>query len=996
MKKFFIILASTIVLIVVALAVAPFLFKDKIKAKVDEAIAQNVNAKVYYDLDKFSLSFFKNFPNISLTLGDFGVINNAPFEGDTLTNIKEFVVVVDLMSAIKGQNLVIRKISLVEPYIFIQKNVDGVANYDIAKPSSDTAKAAPSEKSTMKTSINKWEIIRGKVIYDDKTTPTFAQILDLNHSGSGDFSADVLDLATQTNISSITVRYDSVSYLNDKKMDIKLVLNMDNANAKYTFKENSIKINDFAFAFDGWLQMKKDSSIDLDLTYKVQETDFKNILSLVPGMYTASFKDVESSGSLAFDGFAKGTYFKDKLPAFGLNLLVKDGKFQYPKLPTPVKNVQLDLNVANKDGVIDNTFINLKNLHFEMGSNPIDAKMIVKGLKSMDLDGQVKAKLNLAEVTQIFPLDSLTLKGIFDLDAKVKGIYKSANQLPALDVKMAMKDGYVKTLKMPNTPLEQINFSSTVKNATGTMKDMVATLDNYTMLLDGEKFVANAKVENFEDYTYSANVKGNLDMDKITKIYPLQDMTLGGKILTDITTSGKMSLIKAGKYDQLPTSGSMDFNKFSFVSKSMPQGIKLTSAHMAFDPQKITVSNMQGFLGKSDFAASGIFTNYMAYVFQSKTLVGKLDFSTQNFDVNEWVPASDPNAPKPEEKLEDPTPIPQNIDFTMNSSLKKVLYTNMTMTDMKGIITLKDGIFKLSNGNFDMIGGHFVTNCSYNTQNPKNPKFDYDLDMKNVDIQAAVKTFESIKKFAPIAEKIEGRLSTNFAIKSDLTKGYAPVYNTLFGNGLALTFDAKMKDGGFLNKINSAAKFSSPNSGGDKGVNIGNTRVQFDIANGRIKFKPFDMKMGDNIINIGGSSGLDKTLDFDVISQMPAAAAGAALGDVMTKLGGQNMGISKVLANIKVTGSHDNPKFSLLGITTDKGKPEDMVKNALVDKAKQEGEKLKQQAIQKAQEEATRLLQQQASEKAKQEAEKLLQQQGAQKAKEEAEKLLKNKVKLPF
>ncbi|TAG56283.1 MAG: hypothetical protein EAZ27_05240 [Cytophagales bacterium] len=980
MKKVLLIVAGFLVFVLVALGIAPFLFKDKIKAKVDEAIAQNVNAKVYYDINKFGLSFFKNFPNLSLTLGDFGVVNYAPFEGDTLVDVKEFVVVVDIMSAIKGENLIIRKISLNKPYINIQKNLNGVANYDISKPSSDTTTAKPTEKSTSKTSINKWEIINGKVIYDDKVTPTYAEILNLNHSGSGDFSADILDLATQTNIESITVQYDSVSYLKNKKMDVKLVLNMDNVNSKYTFKENSIAINDFAFAFDGWLQMKKDSSIDMDLTYKVKETAFKNLLSLIPGMYTESFKDLESDGSLAFDGFAKGTYFKQKLPAFGVNLIVKDGKFQYPKLPTPVKDVNIDLNVKNKDGIIDNTYINLKNLHFLMGSNPIDAKMIVKGLKSMDLDGQLKAKLNLAEVTQIFPLDSLTLKGTFDLDAKVKGIYKNAKQLPALDVKMAMKDGYVKTLKMPNTPLEQINFSSTVKNATGTMKDMVATLDNYTMLLDGEKFTANAKVENFDDYTYTANVKGNLDMDKITKIYPMKDMTLGGKILTDITTSGKMSVLKAGKYDQLPTSGSMDFNKFSFVSASMPQGLKLTQAHMAFDPQKITVSNMNGFLGKSDFAASGIFSNYMAYLFQSKVLVGKLDFSTQNFDVNEWIPATDPNVPKAEEKAEDPTPIPQNIDFTMNSKLKKVLYTNMTMTDMTGIITMKDGIFKLTNGNFDLIGGHFATNCTYNTQNPKNPKFDYDLDMKNVDIQAAVKTFESIKKFAPIAEKIEGKMSTNFAIKSDLAKGYQPVYNTLFGNGLAITFDAKMKDGGFMNKINSAAKFSSPNSGGNNAVNIGNTRIQFDIANGRIKFKPFDIKIGDNIINMGGSSGLDKTLDFDVVSQMPAATAGAAINDIMSKLGGQNMGISKVLANIKVTGSHDSPKFSLLGITTDKGKPEDMAKNALQEKAKQEGEKLKQQALQKAQEEAA----------------KLIQQQGAEKAKQEAEKLLKNKIKLPF
>ncbi|TAF74415.1 MAG: hypothetical protein EAZ53_09230 [Bacteroidetes bacterium] len=963
MKKTLIIIGGFLAFVVVALAVAPLFFKDKIKAKVDEAIAQNINAKVYYDFDKFSLSFFKNFPNLSLTLGDFGVINNAPFAGDTLANIKEFVVAVDVMSALSGKGITVNKISLVEPTIKVKVLADGTANYDIAKPSTDTTTQKPTEKSDFKTSIKKWEILNGNIIYDDQKTPTYANIKNLNHSGSGDFSADVLDLKTQTNIDALTVRYDSVGYFNKNKIDMKLVLNMDNANAKYTFKENSIKINDFAFGFDGWLQMKKDSSIDMDLTYKVQETSFKNILSLVPGMYTESFKDLSSDGTLAFDGFAKGTYFKEKLPAFGLNLMVKDGKFQYPKLPTPVKNVNIDLNVENKDGVIDNTLVNLKNLHFEMGSNPIDAKMIVKGLKNMDLDGFVKAKLDLAEVTDIFPLDSLTLKGLFTVDAKVKGIYKSASQLPTLDVNMAMQNGFVKTLKMPNTPLEQISFTSTVKNATGKMEDMIATLDNYNMMLDGEKFTANAKVQNFNDYTYSANVKGNLDMEKISKIYPMQDMKLGGKILTDITTSGKMSILKAGKYDQLPTSGSMKFTNFSFVSKSMPQGIKLTDALMVFDPQKITVINMNGFLGKSDFAAKGTFSNYMAYTFQNKVLKGDLDFSTNNFDVNEWVPADDPNAPKQPETLEDPTPLPQNIDFTMKSKLEKVLYTNMTMTNMTGIITIKDGIFKLNNGNFDLIGGHFLTNCTYNTKDPKNPKFDYDLDMKNVDIQEAVKTFGSIKKYAPIAEKIEGKMSTNFKINSDLTKGYQPVYKTLFGNGLAVTFDAKLKDAGFINKVNGVANLGSGTSA-QKEVNINNTKVLFDIENGRIKFKPFDIMMGSNRFNIVGSSGLDKTLDMDVISEVPAAAAGQALSGLMSQLGGQNAGISKVFATLKVTGTHDNPQIKLGGISTDKGKPEDIVKNALQEKARQEGEKLKQQ--------------------------------GVNKAKEEAEKLLKNKIKLPF
>lgn len=61
MKKILIILGSIIALSILTLGVAPFFFKDKIKAKVDEAISQNIIAVVYYDIDKFNLSFSRIF-----------------------------------------------------------------------------------------------------------------------------------------------------------------------------------------------------------------------------------------------------------------------------------------------------------------------------------------------------------------------------------------------------------------------------------------------------------------------------------------------------------------------------------------------------------------------------------------------------------------------------------------------------------------------------------------------------------------------------------------------------------------------------------------------------------------------------------------------------------------------------------------------------------------------------------------------------------------------
>ena len=84
MKKILKISGIVLLVLLVLLFTLPFLFKDKIKAKLDSEIAKSINAKVYYDTDKFSLSIFRNFPNLTLSLGNFGMVGKADgFAGDT-------------------------------------------------------------------------------------------------------------------------------------------------------------------------------------------------------------------------------------------------------------------------------------------------------------------------------------------------------------------------------------------------------------------------------------------------------------------------------------------------------------------------------------------------------------------------------------------------------------------------------------------------------------------------------------------------------------------------------------------------------------------------------------------------------------------------------------------------------------------------------------------------------------------------------------------------
>src|SRR6267154_1674746 len=193
-KKIFLGMAVVLVLIIAYAMVLPMLFKDKIKAKVDEEIAKTINADVVFDVNNFSLSVFRHFPNITAEIKELGVFNREPFAGEHLFVVERLDIEINLMDVLFGDKLRIKGISMVKPQINIKVLADGRANYNVTYPSADTVKSG--EPSKFSVGIDHWEITDGEVNYDDKSIPYYLGLRGLDHTGSGDFTQDVFDLRT--------------------------------------------------------------------------------------------------------------------------------------------------------------------------------------------------------------------------------------------------------------------------------------------------------------------------------------------------------------------------------------------------------------------------------------------------------------------------------------------------------------------------------------------------------------------------------------------------------------------------------------------------------------------------------------------------------------------------------------------------------------------------------------------------------------------------------
>ncbi|HAS39945.1 MAG TPA: hypothetical protein DCS93_05670 [Microscillaceae bacterium] len=961
-KRSIFIFGGFFLLLILIGILVPIIFKKDIKAKIDEEIAKSVNAHVYFDIDKFGLSMFSNFPNITVSLEEFGIVGKDRFKGDTLASVKDFEVEVDVWSVITGSQIKVRGIYLDSPKIYAKVLKDGTPNWDIAKADTttkETPKPDDKKQDTTTTNFNigikRWQIKNAQVTYADEATPMFASIKNLTHKGSGNFTQAIFDLKTKTTVDKIDFGYQNTNYVENKSIDIDLTLNMDLEKNKFTFKKNSIKVNEFVFSFDGFVQMAGED-IKMDVKYAAKENEFKNVLSLIPGVYTEmeEFKKMKTQGKFAFDGFVKGTYSeKQKLyPAFNFNFNVADALFQYPDLPTPVNNINVDVTIENKTSDLEKTLVNLKKFHMDLGNNPIDAKARVEGLSNFKIDANVKAQLNLADLGKMFPMPA-TVRGIFGLNATAKGVY-NASTMPNLVANMTLRNGYVKTKEYPDA-LDKLTLDASVTNTTGDYKDSKVVVKDLSWDLDGKPFKVTATVENFADITYDARMKGVLDLTKITHIYPLKGMTLAGIIDADVTTSGKMSYIDKEEYDKLPTSGEIDVNNFSFVSKEdLPQGFKITEAITKFTPKTITLEKFDGFLGKSDIHASGTISNYIPYIFKQHTIKGDVVFNSNKFIVDEWMTSTEGEAgssssgstgtqtsgtPKttPDTLISDEVTlveVPKNIDFVLNSTIGEIDYEDLQIKNVKGKIVVKDGRVILNGLKFNMLEGGFTMSGAYDTYDITHPKYDFNMNIKRLSIGKAHSSFSMVKKLIPMAKNITGFLSTDLKIKGGLSQYMTPLLdNSLNGSGSLNLTNTEVKGSGMLRSLSMVTGIQELRELKIAGVNI-----QTEIKNGQMTYKPFDIKVGNYNLNVRGSNGVDGLLDFKVDIDAPKGKIGQNATNAIGRLAGVNFDNSdRVNVKLGITGEINDPKVKVIGSSVT-----NTVKKVVDDKIEEGKDKAKQ------------------------------------------------------
>ena len=126
-----------------------------------------------------------------------------------------------------GSNYEIKKIIIDDPRLLFKVLANGKANWDIVKKTEEKPQAKPSQPSNFRMTLHKLAINHAYVVYEDATLNTRVEVNDLNHTLSGDFTADFTRLKTKTEIAALTLDYGGIRYLSRTKIALNAPLDAD-------------------------------------------------------------------------------------------------------------------------------------------------------------------------------------------------------------------------------------------------------------------------------------------------------------------------------------------------------------------------------------------------------------------------------------------------------------------------------------------------------------------------------------------------------------------------------------------------------------------------------------------------------------------------------------------------------------------------------------------------------------------------------------------------
>ena len=676
-----------------------------------------------------------------------------------------------------------------------------------------------------------------------------------------------------------------------KELDInKLKFDLDNLSFNLDKKKTTVNFHSEGFKK---LKIKTAVKADLDLA------KLKEALNL---------NENDIRGDIALDLKADGIFLRDlgfsprlnkvdtiikSIPKFQLNLSLKNGYVQNIKKKDAVKNIHLNLAVTAKDSILRNVSAKIENLNAEALGNYVRGRFELHKLYPFTVDTELESKINLAEVHKFYPLDSLEVKGDLNLKVSMHGILnRKQKKYPSSKAVASIKNGYLKSLKFPNMPVENINLNAAIASDRGTGEDLNVKLQQAEFVLAGSPFKVQGEVSNLYDLVYNIKTQGTLDVGKLTQIFPIKDLSISGVIQTNLIAKGSKKDIDAKNYENIKNGGKLEAHNLVIKSAMFPQPFEISKGTFKFFKDKMRFEEFNVTYGKSDIVLNGYIHNILRYVFNRKylresneKLKADINLSSNQIDANEFFDMiakyTDQKAEEEVAQKTDSIPvngvpknsnaknknyvirIPSSADLKIAAKVNNLQFDTYKIKDFVGTLVVNDRKVQVTEAAFNMAGTKIAMTGDYKAQHRRLAKYNANFKASNFDIQRAYAEIPIFAELVSMAKDAYGLVSVDYHLGGSIDQNMDIDFKSIEGEGTLTLEDIKFKNFKILNHVAKKADAADLEK-----ATFNKIAIHSAIKNNVMTITPTTMKMAgfraklegqvtmDGKINVGFRVGL--------------------------------------------------------------------------------------------------------------------------------------------
>lgn len=503
-------------------------------------------------------------------------------------------------------------------------------------------------------------------------------------------------------------------------------------------------------------------------------------------------------------------------------------------------------------------------------------------------------------------LKTVQTTGDFTVVGFAKGMLTDTT-IPKFNIDISSKNASFKYPHLPKS-VTNIMIDTKIINESGLLKDTYVNLDQLSFRIDQDVFDVKANVKNItENPLIDAALKGTINLSNVSKAYPVKLTTpLSGILKADVVTKFDMASIDKSQYENVKNSGTVTITGFKYTDEDK-KVYNINKAEAQFNPSTINLKQLDVTTGKTDLQVNGILENFYGFLFKGQEIQGNFNLKSNQIVVNDFMSKTTEKANEKTTTAE-AIKVPKFLNITLNASANTVVYDNLNLKNVSGKLQVKNEVVTLQNVKTNIFNGLITANGSVSTKS-KTPTFDMTLGLNGVDIQQSFTQLDMLKKIAPIAGIINGKLNSTINLNGNLdakemTPDLKSMTGDLFGQLLSTTVNAKNSD--LLTALSSNIKFLDLSK-----INLNDLKANLTFKDGKVNVKPFDLKYQDIKVSVGGSHGFDQSMNYDLKFNVPAKYLGTEVNSLLAKLSPSEAAkLENVPVNAVVSGSFSKPKIS--------------------------------------------------------------------------------------